>query len=136
MSGKRQMVVVNTTRVTTSRGPEEPQIDQGAAPTMPTQLQTRKTSLNALMASTFALTERPLVLLLILPLICIIFNYGVLKNSYKPSVATFKILDRPTFSTIRFQRPGLEKERTTHGAKFPSQTDLQKNQDTRENIKH
>ncbi|KAF2180917.1 hypothetical protein K469DRAFT_714108 [Zopfia rhizophila CBS 207.26] len=203
MSGKRQMVVADTARVTTSRGPEEPQIDRGAAPTVPTPLQTRKTSSNALMASTFALTERPPASLLISPPIrvliiarpalldsyrldaaqadtelirtfsiqtlglaetdvgtrlvrhlitriarhvWIIFDYGVPENSYKPSVAAFKILDGPTFSTIRFQRPGLEKEvnntveiwgrRTTHGAKFPSRTDLRKNQDARENVKH
>ncbi|KAF2176767.1 hypothetical protein K469DRAFT_721980 [Zopfia rhizophila CBS 207.26] len=202
MSGKRQMAVGATARVTTSRGPEEPQIGRGAAPTVPTPLQIRKTSSNTLMAPNFALTEQPPTSLLISPPIriliitrpalldsyrsdaaqadtelirtfstqtlglaetdvdtrpvrhlitriarhvWIIFDYGVPEN-YKPSVAAFKVLDGPTFSTNRFQRLGLEREvnntveiwgqRTTHGAKFPCRTDLRKDRDAREKAKH
>lgn len=39
-----------------------------------------------------------------------VLGYGVPENHCKPLVAAFKISDGPTFSTIGFQYPGLEKE--------------------------
>ncbi|XTI95867.1 hypothetical protein V2W45_1254073, partial [Cenococcum geophilum] len=42
--------------------------------------------------------------------IWIIFNYGVLKNNYKPPIAAFWVLDRSTFLTTRFYHLGLKKE--------------------------
>ena len=68
-----------------------------------------------------------------------VLEYGVLENHCKPLVAAFKISDGPTFLTIGFQYPGLEKEvnstagtwarKATQGAKFPSQTDLREHQE-------
>ena len=76
----------------------------------------------------------------------IIFDYGVPESNCTPSVAAFKVLDGPTFSTIRFHHPGLEEQvnntveiwsrRAIHAAKFPSRTDLRKDRDARENTKH